>query len=570
MNKFLSTCLLISTICALKTFSSSPKDYVVFPKISLQKDSARIYLTFQLEDQYKDAQIAIMKKQPLSNKWESVENLPSGSLLFFDTLQRQTAVEYGIICSNDTASAFGYYLVGEMNEIEPYCGNVLILVDSTIEKEIQTELEQFQNDLLNDCWYSEVRKVPRSEVFNQIEVRKVKRIVNSYKKRWKEKFKVLLLVGRVPVPYTGNYSFDGHTDHFGAFPSDLFYIIDDSLLSDDIEHNITASEERNHNVPFDGKLDQTTITNEISIAVGRIDFSNLTVFQKSEVELLKNYFKKNHEFRLGKTDKNFNCIIDDGFGTQSDEIFSANAYMNFYALCDTIIEDKLFDNVSQKYFRFSYACNSGSYTSIWSSLNSEQCANFEIKSTFLFLLGSYCWDWDSENNLLRSALASSPNVLISAWIGRPFWHMHHFGFGFPFAKSFLITANNLNLYPSTGKYGYKGMHLEVLGDPTIRIFYPSPVQNTEFVIDSNGNVVLFWKKPQELDDLIGYQINKKEIGNENFNQIAFLPKEFITFVDQNTQKGRWIYQIKAIYNRRNKFGSYSAPSLGQPIEVLVK
>ncbi len=53
MNKFLSTCLLISTICALKTFSSSPKDYVVFPKIYFQKDSARIYLTFQLEDQYK-------------------------------------------------------------------------------------------------------------------------------------------------------------------------------------------------------------------------------------------------------------------------------------------------------------------------------------------------------------------------------------------------------------------------------------------------------------------------------------------------------------------------------------
>ncbi|MGB9851928.1 MAG: hypothetical protein ACPLPX_03575 [Candidatus Kapaibacteriota bacterium] len=569
MNKIPLFALAISIFLYSKIFTKMPKDFVVAPKTSFQKEDSNLILQIEFDEKYKNGTIVIKKKPIFSERWELLDTLLKGMTFFFDTLPINSLSEFGFHCSVDSLDSFGYFLIGEKSSVETYLGNVLIIVDSTIFDGIQPQLKEFVEDLENEGWFVELRKSPRAENFNPIEIRKVKRIVNSYKRNWKEKFKVLLLVGRVPVPYTGNYTFDGHSDHFGAFPSDLFYVIDDSLLTDEVEYNTTAERQENWNLPFDGKFDQTTIPGKISCAVGRIDFSNLTAFKESEVNLIRKYFEKNHNFRLGKNSNN-NGIIDDGFGNQSPEMFSANAYMNFYALADTIVEGKLFENISQRYFRYAYACNSGSYTSIWSSINSEQCASSNIQTTFLFLFGSYNWDWDTENNLLRSALASSPDVLITAWIGRPFWHLHHFAFGFPFCFSFISTANNHELYQSTGKYGYKGMHLEVMGDPTLRENYPEPVDVFRGEIDNNRIVKLIWGTPKDTNNLLGYQILKKEFGKTEFTPIANISKHSSSFTDTNTQKGIWIYQIKALYLRTNKFGSYLNPSIGQRIEIEIK
>ncbi|MFN3781071.1 MAG: hypothetical protein ACK4SO_02715, partial [Candidatus Kapaibacteriota bacterium] len=415
---------------------------------------------------------------------------------------------------------------------------------------------------------AESRIVPRTEKFNPMEIRKVKRIVNSYKRRWKDDFTALILIGKVAVPYTGNYSFDGHTEHFGAFPSDLVYVVDDTLLTDEVEYNITASRAENWNVPFDGKYDQLTLPDRLKIAVGRIDFSNLTFFKQSEIELIRNYFKKNRSFRFGEKQRDFKGLIDDGFGMQSEEVFSANAWMNFFSLCDTIVEGNFFSNVNKDYFLFSYACNSGSYTSLWSSINSEQCANFDIHSTFIFLLGSYFWDWDTENNLLRSIVASSPEALLCAWIGRPFWHLHHLNFGYPFVKSFLATANNQNLYLSTSKYGHRAMHLEIIGDPTLRVYYPKPVANLKIYNQKPNIVSLQWDNPELVDNLLGYQILRKHNGGD-YKSIAILPKEQRIYQDTPEIAGIYQYQIRAIYRVKTKTGTVLAPSIGKSNQIEI-
>lgn len=569
-SKFKYNCALWLLLSIAEVFTQLPKDYVVFPKVSLQEDSIHLALKIELEEKYKNYLIQIKKKTPFYEQWESSFTLPFGTNSFSGYIPKSNVYEFGLICSSDTISSYGYYLIGEKNEIETYWGNVLILVDSSIAKDINDELNQFLSDLENDGWYAEIRLVPRTETYNPIEFRKVKRIVNAFKRKWKENFKVLLLVGRIAVPYTGNYAFDGHIDHAGAFPSDLCYVVDDSLLTDGLEFNTSASREANWNVPFDTKFDETTIPTTISIAVGRIDFFNLNDFKVKESDLIRNYFTKNHKFRFGLFESSNNGLIDDGFGTQSEEIFSANAFMNFYAICDTIIEGKLFENLNKRYFRFAYACNSGSYTSIWSAINSEQCAKYDIRATFLFLFGSYNWDWDTKNNLLRSALASSPNVLITAWIGRPFWHFHHFAFGFPFANSFIATANNSNLYQSTSKYGTRGMHLEILGDPTLRMEYNAPVSNFWFEIDSNKQLLLRWSSPKDTTNLIGYQISKKRKVETIYKQVAVVKKESEYFLESSVNGGTWNYQIKALYLRRNKFGSYINPSIGRSIEIQIK
>ncbi len=567
MNKIIPFILNLLLIFNLKP--NEPKNYVVSPKINLEKTLEKKIIQVDFDSSQRFSKIIIKKKDIEANSWFKIDILPKGSYKYYDTLDNSEIKEYGFILSNDSISSYGYYLIGDRKNSPPYQGNVLLLIDSTIAPLIQDELALFMSDLQNDGWYSEYRKVPRADYFNPLEIRKVKRIVNSYKNKWKNDFKVLLLIGKVPVPYTGNTSLDGHSDHYGAFPSDLFYVVDDSLLTDHTEYNISAEREVNWNVPFDGKYDQTTIPKEISIAVGRIDFSNLTYFKESESELLKNYLNKNHAFRKGQIQANFNGLIDDGFGVLSSEIFSANAWMNFKTLCDTIIEGKFLEKVTQKYFRFAYACNSGSYTSVWSSINSEECAKYNILSTFVILFGSYFWDWDTKDNLLRSILASSPNTLISIWSGRPFWHLHHFAFGYPLAWSFVVSANNSNLYESTGKYGYRGMHLELLGDPTLRMYYPKPITNLEITSNENKIIRLFWNIPETSENLVGYQILRKSKHENHFKLINILPSDITTYNDTLNTSGTFQYQVRALFFKETNFGEVIFPSLGVTKQINI-
>jgi hypothetical protein len=561
---------LLSLIVLFDSNAQTPKQFTIKPEVKIFTDSNLIIKQFSF-GQFPFAGELIIKKKSIENDfWESVDTLKNGQLTFSDTTIKtevEEPNEYGFEFFSDSLQSFGYYLIGNKNSFELNNGNVLILVDSTVYPELKKEIFQFAEDLIADGWSPEIKTVPRCETFNPIEIRKVKRVVNKYKTLWSKNFKALILVGRVAVPYTGNYTFDGHPEHVGAFPSDLVYVLPDSLLSDEDEYNIQAVREQNRNVPFDGKFDQTIIPQNINIAVGRIDFSQLPDFPQSEIELLKNYFHKNHSFRMGEFPISNKCLIDDGFGIQSDEIFSADAWMNFQALCDTIIEGKLIDNIKENYYRFTYACNSGSYTSCWSAISSEDCAKFPIKTTFSFLFGSYFWDWDTERNLLRSVLASSPYSLLVAWIGRPFWHFHHFAFGYPFSLSFIKTANNKDVYNSTGKYGKKGMHLEVIGDPTLRINYPKPASNFTYNFLNDTLLILQWEPPADTSNLTGYLISKM---NENgTNQIfQILPKDCSTLMMPISSKGAYQFLLRALYKKTTQFGSYFETSSALILKIV--
>ena len=56
---------------------------------------------------------------------------------------------------------------------------------------------------------------------------------------------------------------------------------------------------RNHNVPGDGKFDQSLFV-DLELEVGRVDMSNLPSFTSNEIELTRRYLNKNHQFRHKK------------------------------------------------------------------------------------------------------------------------------------------------------------------------------------------------------------------------------------------------------------------------------
>lgn len=573
MNIFLRqilTIIFIFLLCffSTKIFSYTPKDYILQPKILITRDSVDLFVHFEFPWFSEQGKIIISKKSIYSDFWEEIDTLEANSQNYYDTIPifNIGPIEYGFQFASDNFNSYGYYLVGTKTTFEIEKGNVLVLIDSTVNSPLEKEISRFANDLVADGWHSKIEIVPRSMTFNPNEVRKVKRIVNKYKSLWGKKFQALILVGKVPVPYTGNYTFDGHSDHIGAFPSDLVYVVEDSHLTDEVEYNISANREENWNVPFDGKYDQTTVPSKINIAIGRIDFSNLTDFQETEIELLKRYFDKNHSFRMGNFPKENYGLIDDGFGTESEEIFSATAWMNFIPLCDSIVEGNFAENLKKKYFRFSFACNSGSYTSIWSSINSEICAKDSIHTTFAFLLGSYLWDWDTERNLLRSLLASKPNTLLVGWIGRPYWHFHHLIFGYPFSFSFLRTLNNMNLYNSPGIFGKKGMHLEIFGDPTLRISYPSPPNNFSHYFVNDSLMNLKWTPPEDTTTLIGYLIVERK--KDTINKIvSIVDKQTNEIQLKISEEGTIEFLLFAVYKKEFIYGSTYELSSGLVVRI---
>src|SRR5207244_5851132 len=100
-----------------------------------------------------------------------------------------------------------------------------------------------------------------------------------------------------------------------------------------------AADARNRNVPGDGKFDQSTFPAPLKLMVGRVDLANMPgrltwggpATFPSEVELLRNYLNKDHNFRHKLFDLPRRGIVGDYFGVRDGEAFAASGWRNLAA-----------------------------------------------------------------------------------------------------------------------------------------------------------------------------------------------------------------------------------------------
>lgn len=516
-----------------------------------------------------DTTLIIKSKNPNASLWGKEQRFNKIPLRFYDTISLEPGVvEYGIELENDSLIATGYFIAGNSEKLQWNNGLALLLVDETLADSIYKEIEELRLSMICDGWATKLEFVPRSETFNPLTVSKLKRLINRYIQIERDRLRAILLIGRLPVPYTGNYTFDAHTDHIGAFPSDLFYVCNKCNWTDENEFNFSSAREENWNVPFDGKYDLSILDAPVQIAIGRIDFFNLPAFPQTEAELLRRYIKKNLAFRNGRFTRPFGALIDDGFKMASNESFATSAWINFEVLCDTIIEGKFLENVTQSDFLLAYGCNSGSYTSVWSVVETNETVSNNLRVGFAFLFGSYLWDWDVENNLLRSVLASDSMVVGVGWMGRPYWHLHHLWLDEPIATSLLRTYNNKSTYRSAGVYGYRGAHIQFFGDPTLKLFYPKSIENLKFSLDKGNNLVqLSWTMPTDTNGFVGAIVLKSRQKYFDYELVTPQPLKSLDFVDEKVGKGKSFYIVRSVYRYSTKFGNVVRLGLGRLIEV---
>jgi len=554
--------ILLIIILILLNYNSSPaqvyKDYALPVNIDFNDNNNNYTVNFSWQADTSSLRFYIYKKNSGEANFSQINILDSTVLTFSESFDTGKIIEYGIEDYRKKHSSYYYTAIGKDIQPDHYQGRVLVLIDSTVYPELSFELERLSIDLVKDGFYPDLIPVPRSEEFDSKAVQYVKSIIQDKYIIDNDTLRTLLLIGRVPVPYSGAYTVDGHyPDHFGAWPSDIYYAELDGKWTDTLNTQL-ASDPRQHNIAGDGKFDQVIIPSSTELEIGRVDFYNLPAYKESEIELLRNYLNKNHLYRNAMVEIPNNAIIDNQFDEPDYiEAFPANGWINFYSLLGTknITEGKLRQSLSQSPYLFVYGSGPGSFNSAYNIAYTDEYATNEQYGFFYMLFGSYFGDWDSRDNLLRAVIASSPNALISVWAGRPYWQFQHLAVGKTFGYSAKLTQNiSANSYISQGIYGFRYVHVALMGDPTLRLHYTESAKYFQ-VKEINNIPELSWSSPESYAP-IGYNIYRSNslLGKyEKLNQLPILGNNFI---DSLPALGNNYYMLRAVSLTETNSGSY--------------
>jgi hypothetical protein len=468
-----------------------------------------------------------------------------------NTITNGQAYEYLVYKEGGSTKAWGYIYAGINHPADDLHGTIALVIDETYITTLAAELKQLEIDLIGDGWHTERLIVKRTDNVKAIRDR-IKAVSN---------IKAAFLVGNVPVPYSGLINPDGHPDHKGAWACDGYYAELDDDWTDIAINSSSASRPENRNVPGDGKFDVSSFFSDPDLMVGRVDMTKLPAFTgETDTTLLKYYLQKNHSYRYGKLTAPYRAIIDDNF--QSYTIASSN-WRNFAAMVGTEnITDNVnngvdyYDELKKDWYLWSGACGGGYYNSCAGVINTAQFAADSIKTIFTSLAGSYFGDWDSQDNLLRAALASKPSILASFWGGIPNWALHHMALGECIGYGALLTQNeDGSLYEGSFNQSQRLVHTALMGDPTLRMHTALPAKNINADSTSPKRVTVTWDASPDAD-IVGYHVYRATHLYGQFGRATQTPITGTTFIDADPFQGHNVYMVRAVKKTTSPSGTY--------------
>lgn len=464
--------------------------------------------------------------------------------------------EYRIIRGGANGQGFGYVYAGIQAPAQDQSGSIYIAVDSLIASELPMEVNRLKNDLRMEGW-----KVQDEAISPSASVTTIRAKINT---AYQQGAGYVLLLGHIPVPYSGDLAPDGHPDHIGAWPADAYYADVNGIWTDNVVNDVAATDPRNKNAPGDGKFDQSNIASDLEMGIGRVDFRNMPAFGLSEVQLMKRYLDKNHKYRTGGFQVKRRGIVQDNFASYS-EGFAQNGLRNFppFVGIDSTKELPFHATLKDQDYLWAYGCGPGWYQGAGGITTSGELALDSLKGIFTMIFGSYHGDWDTQDNLLRSALASG-SILTTTWAGRPHWHFHHMALGEPIGYSALLSMNNSGLY--TAGFAPRGVHMALLGDPTLKSQVVRPVISVSAVEPSPGDISISWGGSPDATD--GYVVYQKGPNDNTFVFLAEVPGAN-SITTQCNGPGNYVFMVRAKKLEQNASGSYYqlSPGVTDTLEV---
>ena len=542
------------------SFSQSCRDLSVELSAKVQASPAKITLNWVANSP--TANCFIYRKLKTENVWGNyITYVPDSITQYIDTnVFSGISYEYQVIRTDSNnygfVYAYGYINSGIQIAANENRGNLILLVDSSYKDTLAFEIKRLENDLEGDGW-----KVIRHTIVRSASVPSVKALIVSDYLLDTVNTKAVFLLGHIPVPYSGEIYPDGHTEHEGAWPADVYYADMLGNWTDVDINNTAASDPRNHNIPGDGKFDQSFMPAEIKLEIGRVDFYNLPAFAASDEVLLKNYLDKDHAYRHKDFTAEHRAVIDDNFGNYWNGAFAASGWKNFAPLVgkDSVIANDYFTTMTGKSYLWSYGCGAGSYTSCNGIGSTTDYAAANLQGIFTMLFGSYYGDWDSQNNFLRAPLAQG-KMLCSVWSGTPHWQLHHMALGENIGYDVRLTQNNDSLYFPGGWYGAGFVHIALMGDPALRNDVIAPVSNLTATVDGS-NCKISWTA--SVDSILGYYIYMK---NDSMPEYVRINQNIISATTYSDScliyPGTYTYMVRAILLQLSPSGTYYNLSQG--------
>ncbi len=509
------------------------------------------------------ADFILYRRTKGSNNWGvPLSTLPNTATSYLDEeVVVGESYEYRIV-KNAPIKGEGIINAGIQIPAVEQRGRVVLAVDDTQADALTVEIDRLIADLESDGW-----AVSRIDVSPTDAVTSVKNEITMVYNSDPDNTKAVLLLGHIPVPYSGANYPDGHEDHEGAWPADLYYGEMNGNWTDFSVNVTTATDPRNHNTPGDGKFDQTLIPSDIDLQVGRIDFRDLPAFAENETQLLKKYLDKNHAFRHKQFTAEPRGLVENNFGG-IPEGFGQNAWRNFSAMFGTgQVFDTDFDQLTAQSYLWSYGAGAGSYTSAAGITTTADLAADSLQTVFTMIFGSYFGDWDIENNLLRSALASG-TVLTNAWAGRPKYRFEHMALGENIGYGLLLTQNTPTSYVQDTCYGGRLIHNALMGDPTLRMHIVSPPGETLILQENNAHVTILWEDSGDAD--LGYYVYRKGDGDDYYQRLHADPVTGVSYVDscRNFDETHH-YMVRALRLETSASGSYYNLSQGVAGQITI-
>ena len=539
-----------------------PRKFTVRATASVQESPAQITLQWPSEG---DANSYVISRRTLTSGWQQLATIGGGETSYRDgSVSVGTPYEYQIVKNtSSTYTGYGYLRAGIRVPSADYRGKIIVLVENGPASALGGELDQLQRNLTADGWAVIRRNVSQNDSPQSVK-EQIKSIYNSDSAN----VKALLLFGHIPVPYSGDIAPDGHANHKGAWPADVYYGDMDGTWTDSSVDTVTAERAANRNTPGDGKFDQSKIPSEIELMVGRVDLHNMTCYanksnSRSEIDLLRQYLNKNHLFRTGGLEIERRALICDNFGDKGRDPIGGSAWRLFPgAVGENIQEapwDGYFPAATSGSYLWSYASGGGSYYYSSGVGTSDDFALNDARVVFTMFMGSYFGDWNNESNFLRAALGSGW-ILTSSYSGFPQSLYFPMSLGEPIGYCMRMSQNNGEggLYPPWGQ-GTREVHVALHGDPTLRMHPVKPAANLSATA-SSGRANLTWNASAD-SNLQGYHVYRATAAEGPFTRVTEQPVSGTTFSD-TPPAGSYTYMVRAMKLEQTPSGTYLNPSLG--------
>lgn len=511
----------------------------------------------------------VRRKAIHQEAWTHLATLPGTATQYVDSqVAVGSAFEYEIELETNLGQfgvkAHTYLYAGIDHPMVDQKGKVLLVVDASLASGISAELDQFSTDLILSGWRVSKRLVNRWD--------SVPSVKNAIKSEYNADptLRSVVLIGHVPVPYSGLIAPDFHEQHRGAWPADGYYAELDGTWTDSSVNKTNSEMPINNNVPGDGKFDQSNFPSPVDLEIGRIDFYDLPAFSpRTEIELLRTYFRKNHQFRHRQFTLKPQGLVRDNFGDLDGDAPAVDAWRHYTGwfgpgTTREIPAESFFSALASDSYLWAYGCGGGGYRKADGVGSTGDFALNNPQAAFLMLHGSYFGDWNSTDNFLRGAIATPGYTLASVWTGLPHWYMHHLALGQTLGFATRIAQNNVSTYKSHLNFFPNQVHVSLIGDPTLELFPVLAPSNLRANVATG--VSLSWDTSPEAD--AGYHVYKASAIEGPYTRLsAASPTASASFFERSVPNGTYYYMVRAIKRQVTGSGTFLNASPGIILKV---